>query len=234
MVTDTAVNTPPLAEGARARAALYSFLSVHFTTLPDAPFVERLRGSEVAAMLSALAADDGAGPDIVTGAGQMSAFLEATRDETPEQLAQKLGVERTRLYRGITPSYGPPPPYEMVWSRTAQDVKLLQALAKLYRQLGLAPSTDVIERLDYIGVELDCMRELALREAAAWEAGTPDAAHDARAAQQAFLDEHLAGWVPAYVERALEQARTEFYKGHLLMLRGFIASEQQSLAQPIG
>lgn len=234
MVTDTALNPPSLAEGARARAAMYSFLSGHFTTLPDVLFVERLRGPQVAAMLSALAADDGAGPDITGGAAQMSSFLDATRAEAPAQLAEKLGIERTRLYRGITPTYGPPPPYEMVWSRTAQDVKLLQALARQYRQLGLAPSADVIERLDYIGVELDCMRELALREAAAWEAGTPDVAHEVRAAQQAFLDEHLAGWVPSYVEKGLEHATTEFYQGHLLMLRGFIASEQQGLAQPLG
>lgn len=96
--------------------------------------------------------------------------------------------------------------------------------------MGLTPSPDATERLDYIGVELDFMRELALREAAAWESDTPEPAAKLLEAQHAFMTEHLGEWPSAFVEKALEWVKTDFYKSHLLMLRGFIASERQELA----
>ncbi len=227
---DAALNPQELASSARARAAFYSFLSVHFTTLPDPAFVERMRNGDVTLMLEALVNDEAAEADIVTGASLMRDYLNQTRGVETAELSQALGVDRTRLYRGVSPTYGPPPPYEMVWSKMWQDISLLQTLARTYREMGLAPSPDAAERLDYIGVELDFMRELALREAAAWESDTPATAAKLLEAQHAFMTEHLGGWPSAFVEKALEWAKTDFYKGHLLMLRGFVTSEQQELA----
>jgi TorA maturation chaperone TorD len=181
-------------------------------------------------MLEALVNDESAGADIVTGASLMRGFLDKSRNDDPLQLAENLGVDRTRLYRGVSPTYGPPPPYEMVWSTTWQEISLLQTLAGIYREMGMTPAPEAHERLDYIGVELDFMRELALREATAWESDPPAAAAKLLESQQAFMTEHLAGWPAAFVEKALEWVKTDFYKGHLLMLRGFIASEQQELA----
>ncbi len=229
--SDGALNPQELASSARARAAFYSFLSVHFTTLPDVAFVERMRNRDVTVMLEALVNDAGADADIAAGASLMQSYLNQTHGDDLAKLAESLGVDRTRLYRGVSRTYGPPPPYEMVWSKTWQDVGLLETLAGIYREAGLAPSPEVQERLDYIGVELDFMRELALREAATWEADTtPTAAAKLIETQHAFMAEHLAEWPGAFVENALEWAKTDFYKGHLLMLRGFIASEQQELA----
>lgn len=230
MTDDPALNPQEMASIARARAAFYSFLNVHFTTLPDVAFVERIRSGEIASMLEALVNDESAGIDIATGASLMRAYLDKTRSDDQSQLAENLGVDRTRLYRGVSPRYGPPPPYEMVWSKTWQDVRLLEMLAGIYRETGLAPSPDVKERSDYIGVELDYMRELALREAAAWEAEASESATKLLESQQAFMNEHLGEWVRGFIEKALEWVKTDFYKGHLFMLRGFIASEQQELA----
>lgn len=230
MADDAALNSQELAGIARARAAFCTFLSIHFTTLPDAAFVERMHDGAVTLMLEALVNDAAADADIATGASLMQAYLNQKRGEDLPQVAESLGVDRTRLYRGISPTYGPPPPYEMVWSKTWQDVGLLETLAGIYREAGLAPSPEVRERLDYVGVELDFMRELALREAVAWESNAPTTAAKLLETQHAFMAEHLGEWSPLFVEKALEWVETDFYKGHLLMLRGFITSEQQELA----
>jgi TorA maturation chaperone TorD len=227
---------PALAHSARARAAFCTFLNSHFTTLPDEAFVEQMRGSACSAMLAALVADSSVEDNLAAGADLMAAYLRATSAEPPAELARILGVDRTRLYRGITPDYGPPPPYELVWSKTYRDVTLLQILTRQYREQGLALSLEATERPDYIGVELEFFRALVVREAEGWEAGTPEGANAAlaaREAQRTFLDGHLAAWARLYVDQVLSQARTDFYQGHLLMLQGFLSSEQQSLALPV-
>jgi putative dimethyl sulfoxide reductase chaperone len=233
MANDAELNPQELANIARTRAAFNSFLSVHFTTLPDAAFVERMRHGDLTAMLEALVNDESVEGDIATGASLMRAHLEKARHKDAPDAAQTLGVDRTRLYRGLSPMYGPPPPYEMVWSKTGQDVGLLVSLAGTYREMGMSPSPDMIERMDYIGVELDFMRELALREATAWESTSPESAQKLLEAQHTFMNEHLRDWVPLFVDDALKRAETDFYRGHMLMLRGFIASEQEELASLI-
>jgi putative dimethyl sulfoxide reductase chaperone len=220
-----------LAGVARARAAFYAFLNLHFTTLPDEKFVRRLRNGEFNNVLETLQNDASGGEDILNGAALMSAYLEKMQAANNAQLVQDLGVDRTRLYRGVAKGYGPPPPYEMVWMREAQDFSILQVVAGAYRQVGLEPSPEVKERLDYISVEMDFIRELALREAAAWERGDATTARSLLATQEAFMRQHLGSWAPDFIEKGLEHAKTDFYRGHLYMLRGFINNDRQDLAE---
>jgi TorA maturation chaperone TorD len=152
----------------------------------------------------------------------MENFLKETQAEAPDRLSEKLGVDRTRLYRGLSPNYGPPPPYEMVWSKTWQDVRLLSVLAATYRENDLQPSEDVHERQDYLGVELDFIHILAEREAAAWEAGSTGRAQSLLETQKTFFKEHLQPWVNFFIKSAFEYVKTDFYQGHLLMMRGFM------------
>lgn len=230
MTNDAELNPQELANIARTRAAFNSFLSVHFTTLPDVAFVERMRHGDLTAMLEALVKDEAVEGDIVTGATLMRDYLNKTRNDDAAELSQTLGVDRTRLYRGLSPTYGPPPPYEMVWSKTKADVSLLVELAGTYREMGMSPSPEIVERMDYIGVELDFMRELALREAAEWESNLPESARKLLEVQNTFMNAHLKDWVPLFVDEVLKRAETDFYRGHMLMLRGFITSEQAELA----
>jgi TorA maturation chaperone TorD len=41
------------------------------------------------------------------------------------------------------------------------------------------------------------------------------------------MSQHLGNWAPAFIKKALEYAKTEFYEGRLLMLRGFFANEKR-------
>jgi len=68
-----------------------------------------------------------------------------------------------------------------------------------------------------------------VREMEAWQASQPAEAKLAMEQQLSFVRDHVGMWVPAFVEAAYPQAQTDFYRGHLTMLRGFLAAEQQRL-----
>jgi TorA maturation chaperone TorD len=225
----TTFDTRELGDIAQARAAICSFLNIPLITLPDATFVERMRNGDVNSLLEIL--DQSADADVAMGASLMSAHIDKTRSEDPLLLAETLGVDRTRLYRGVSPSYGPPPPYETVWTRSHQGKgeSVLPALVELYIQMDLAPSAQANDRVDYVGVEMDFLCELALREAAAWQSNTPEVAMEMLQNQQAFIGQHLGEWVPFFVKEALQWVQTDFFRGHLLLLRGFVGSEEGNL-----
>ena len=220
-----------LAEAGRARASFIAFLNMHFNRLPDAAFVEQVRGAEFTGALDSLATSSDVEPEVATGARLMLEHIRAKAALDLSQASDDLGVDRTRLYRGVSPSYGPPPPYEAVWRKDMRSVpEFLQELAGTYRQAAVGLASDAGERLDYIGVQLDFVRLLAEREAAAWEGG--DEAEAARQLQSelAFFKSHLANWTGYFIEAALKRAETDFYRGHLQMVRGFIHSETERLA----
>jgi putative dimethyl sulfoxide reductase chaperone len=226
-MNETRMDMKEYAEIARTRAALCSFLTIHFNVLPDEKFIKQMRRKEIVSMLKILPKDTSINEDLAAGAALMENFIEETHDDKPTQLSEKLGVDRTRLYRGISPVYGPPPPYEMVWSKTWQDVALLQTLAGIYREKGLAPSSDMADRMDYLGLELEFLRALAQREITAWEAGKTETAYSNFEEQKKFFQEHMQQWVPDFIQKALEYVKTDFYRGHLLMLRGFVAEQAE-------
>ena len=229
MIKFPGVSLQELTGAAQARIAFYSFLNLHFSTLVDAAFVTRLRNGELNAVLEALTQDETEDEDIRAGASLMLEYLENSRYVSLAKLTEELGVDRTRLYRGAAKGYGPPPPNEMVWSKDTGDFGVLQTIARFYREAGMQPSTEVKERLDYISVELDFMRELAQKEMLAWQSGDMMEATDLLEKQRQFMRDHVAAWVPDYIEEAFKHVNTDFYRGHLLMLRGFIQGETQRL-----
>lgn len=229
MIKDQELSLIELAALAEERAVYTAFLSLHFVTLVDLPFVTRLRGGELNSALTDLIENETGNADIRAGARLMQEYLENTRDLDLPLLTEQLGVDRTRLYRGVAKGYGPPPPFEMVWSNKIKDYGALQIIASAYREVGLEPSPDMKERLDYISVEIDFLHELAVREAEAWKSVDIDRAVQLLVLQRDFLATHLGDWAPDFIEKALEFAETDFYRGHLIMLRGFLQSESQRL-----
>ena len=223
------LNIQELAEIARARAALFAFLNMHFMNLPDQNFVNHIRSDNFRSALEDLQSDADES-NLKTGAGLMLNHVRASSELNVNDLSNELGVDRTRLYRGISPSYGPPPPYEAVWTKKSPSVTaVLQAIAGIYKEDGMAISPDAKDRLDYVGVELDYLYQLATREAASWDLGDEEKARQLLDRQNIFLHEHLGDWLPAFVDKALPMAQTDFYRGHLIMLRGLVAEEQERL-----
>jgi TorA maturation chaperone TorD len=229
-MNETFSTAQELAEIARARASMFAFLNIHFNNLPDQAFVKHVRSDNFSSALKDLHGDEILGTDMTTGAGLMQSYLLSTADMDVTELSNALGIDRTRLYRGISPSYGPPPPYEAVWSKAERTVTaVLQTVTGIYQTDGMAISPEAKERLDYIGVELDYLYLLATREADAWNAGEEEKASGLLNRQDMFLREHVGQWVILFVEKALTMTQTDFYRGHLMMLRGLIADEQERM-----
>jgi len=227
------VQTPDnleMAEISQTRSLSYSLVILPFTALPDPGFAETVLDNGFISILERLTQTMELPEDISSGARLMLEYLRAWPVSEISGLSEALGVERTRLYRGVAPGYGPPPPFEAVWTTRNDTVtKILQSLAEVYRRSGMALTAELRERPDSISVELEFQRQLVLREEEFWRKHASKKARECIRQQLAFLTEHLAAWVPRFIEEALLQAQTGFYRGHLTMLRGFLADEQDYL-----
>ncbi len=229
MTTDMNLNPSSIATVAKTRAGLYSFIALHFNHVVNAEFVDNIRDARFSDMLHAIADGRDSEDPLTIGAVLMAVFVEKTRGDDRQSVADRLGVERTRLYRGLSPNHGPTPPYEALWTGRAENPVFLHGLAQCYQQAGVELVSKCHERLDYLGVELDFMRLLAEREAAAWEAKNEEVAASLYMMQKTFFDEHLSGWTVRFVEKALESAKSDFYRAHLHMLEGLLETEKQIL-----
>lgn len=212
---------------AASRGQSYSLLAWFFLETPDAPFLERMRGAEVGTYLASLAADRGFDPSILAGLAEIREWLAARAHQPLEQLRQELAVQGARLFKGIAPGYGPPPPYEAVHRRPGAgvDADTLLSLREFYREAGadLAPISD--ERSDHLGMELDFMRFLCAEESRLWESEDAWAAIRYRGIQRRFLAEHLLTWIPGYCQRILGEPGVVFFHGVARALSGFLAEE---------
>jgi len=106
---------------------------------------------------------------------------------------------------------------------------VLQEIARIYMESGFALRADVRERIDYIGIQLNYLERLVMREIAAREAGDKEEIQMALDHEREFIRDHLGKWVPGFVSSALAYAQTNFYRGHLHMLKGFIEQEKEML-----
>jgi TorA maturation chaperone TorD len=214
---------------AKARASFYAFLGLHFLELPDQSFAGVLRSEEFLTVLDELALGKDVRLEIAEGASLMQAYLDDTKALDVAELAQRLGLDRTRLYRGASPHGGPTPPYEALWIREGGECPVLQEIAGIYARGGFALKADVHERLDYIGIQMNFMERLVTNEVSALEVEDREMIQTLKAQQRDFLWNHLGRWAPSFVLSALDHAQTDFYRGHLHMLKGFLEQEQETL-----
>ena len=213
----------------RARASFYAFLGLHFLELPDPSFISVLRSKEFGTTLKELTLGKDVHPEIAEGASLMQAYLDGAKALDAAELAQRLGVDRTRLYRGVSPHAGPTPPYEALWITEGREGSVLQELAGIYARAGFALKTDVHERLDYIGIQMNYMERLVMNEIAGLEAGDGQLVCVTQDCEREFLWNHLGRWAPKFALSALGHAETDFYRGHLHMLKGFLEQEKETL-----
>jgi putative dimethyl sulfoxide reductase chaperone len=222
-----------LATLAQTRSSFYEFLCIPFLNLPDANFIQQLRDSSIWSVSDKLTVDLDVHPDIAEGWNRMHKFLEESRCLPIEELTQAIGVDRTRLYRGVSANFGPPPPYEALWTgEGADEISILSGVMAVYRDAGLAPGPELNERVDYVGTELDYLRQMTYRETKAWETGHVKEAKKILHKEKLFV-KSMNEWFPRFLIKATEFAETEMYRGHMQMLKGFLAEEVKWLEELI-
>jgi putative dimethyl sulfoxide reductase chaperone len=214
-----------LAPFARGRSSFYAFINTHFMMLPDENFVQQMRQSGWVDAFMAFATDPEVHPELHEGWTRILGFLDETKNLPAGELSRILGIDRTRLYRGVSGTFGPPPPYEGVWVNGGQETeKVLGRLMAIYREAGLALGEEFKERADYIGTEMDYLRQMTLQEAEAWESGDIRKAMETVHREKLFA-ESLSEWFSRFTTEAWEFAQTDLYRGHLQMVKGFLADE---------
>jgi TorA maturation chaperone TorD len=208
---------------AEARASLYGFLAGLLNEAPNATLVRQLRAAGGDAFnLSPLAGPVEA--DVAQALSEIAQFVDATRAEREEAVQQQLAVDWTRLFRGVSPGYGPTPPYEGLFGDGTQThLEVMLAIQRIYLENGAALDDEVHNRADYLGLELAFLSLLAEREAEAWQRGAADEAFDLGARAGAFLADHPACWAPAYLQEAQAKAQTDFYRGLLRLTQALLA-----------
>jgi len=137
----------------------------------------------------------------------------------------ELTIDHARLFVG--PFALLAPPYGSVYlegeRRLMGDSTL--AAGECYHEVGLEVAAGFNGTPDHIAVELEFMHFLVVKELDALTGGYLDRAQNFRQKQQAFLERHLAAWVPDFSLSVEEQAQTQFYQSLAATTRIFIESD---------
>lgn len=154
----------------------------------------------------------------------IAAYFEAKGDGPIDDLLQELSIDWTRLFRGVSPGYGPPPPYEGVYREAdGVGVETIQAIERIYSKHGLVISDGRHDRSDYLGYELNFVEFLCEQIAKAIDTNDEEEAERYRNELDHFMADHLSTWVGDFCKQAVDQAKTPFYSAVLMMLNETIS-----------
>jgi TorA maturation chaperone TorD len=147
-----------------------------------------------------------------------------------ESLYGSLKREYLRLFIG--PGHLPAPPYESVHGQDVPELERGLVMGRStvdarrrYAEAGLQLSPDFTDLPDHIAVELEFMYFLCAKEAEAWQVLDGEAALQRRAAEHAFLSEHLGKWVPTFCQAVTQAAQEEFYRGLACLTQVWVEGE---------
>lgn len=210
---------------ARNRSGEFELLASLFNRSVDCGFIDRLREPGIR-FLQGGSQSEIISSDIKKGLSEIAGFIQGIAGKRDEEVEQVLAVDWTRLFRGVSPQYGPPPPFEGLYVQGgANSQEVLQSVSGFYRKNGFFPNPTFHNRPDYMGMELDFMGLLIEREADALDLGDRNEALGHFRAVRSFLSEHLGVWCGDFCDRALPYARTGFYRGVLHLTKGVVKKE---------
>ena len=229
---------------AAARATIYRFLSLAASD-PRASRWEELKNPDLQELAAAAAA--------FLGEEFQSTFL-APGELDPRRLnlahlLEGIGESREQRVQEYDRVFGlvlsrECPPYETEYCLQTFSVYRSQVLgdvAGYYGAFGLEPSREDPERQDHIALQLEFMVWIINREIDAMEANQQERATICREAQEAFVRDHLAWWVPAFAfalrkkadglrdEGGIQEPAQSFQGALGVALAAFIACERAEL-----
>lgn len=172
--------------------------------------------------------------ELETGFGYLvsDAFEDATHlkrsyfdNSTPCQLE----VDYAGLFVG--PFLVPAPPYGSVY---LEEKRQLMGESTIdvrhhYLSLGLDLSPDFKEAPDHICAELEFMHVLISQGIEAIDAAEYAQLSESVRHQRIFLEKHLGAWMPAFTDKVIEHARTDYYRHLAAVTRIFVAEDMDGL-----
>jgi len=223
---------------AEARSRVYELIASVCNTLPNTDFVTMLMKLDVHSLFTSATGDYAASEqqqkEMEQGIQEIEVLRKQAGEVNRDELITRLGVDRTRLYRGLKRGYGPPPPYESVYqdSHTVMAGSALQ-VKKAYSDRGYLPPPIGNEPPDYVGIELDFLRFLCSAEAAAWRSRDKNKAQEYMNTEYDFINNHVVSWIPRFYDEVLTHAREDFYRGIARLTTTYIILEAERLGSLI-
>lgn len=167
------------------------------------------------------------------GISLMLKYLAEVKDDPRTELAvdfARLFIVRTAKSRGV------PYPFESVYT-SSEHIMMDDArddVLAFYRQEGFQKRDSWNLAEDHIALELEFEQMLCERTIDALQKGEGGQVEALLERQHSFLKRHLAVWIDPFVEAMGETARTDFYQGLALFLKGFLEEENNFLEDWVG
>ena len=159
-----------------------------------------------------------------TAAGLQAARAAGTFDDA----AQDIRVDYAGLFANA--SHAPVHPYESAY--LSADRLLMQdqrdQVVAAYLQESFAVDEELHLPEDHAGIECAFMARLCQREAASEDQAS------LRAAERAFVEDHVLAWIPQLCADMRERANTDFYRDFADVLERFVRAEALFLAEEGG
>ncbi len=202
------------------RSKIYMLLSHFFLERPEEGLLEKLKGKDFILYIKKIS--DYGEKGFKEPFKYIESFIKRIEDLPDEKILEELQVDFTKLTRGIKKGYGPPPPYESMWR--GENVLMGEWTQRVLRfyykaQIGMDLKNNPP---DHIGIELKFMSLLCYREKEKWENEDVPSAFEVLKMEKDFIEEHLLAWSPFYLERMLEEAETDFYRGIAVFTKNFL------------
>ncbi|MFH1652375.1 MAG: molecular chaperone TorD family protein [Chloroflexota bacterium] len=205
-----------MAELALRRADLYGLLSGVFSSPPSPELLAAVKSGDMEDLARALE---------LPGVPELFRTYRERLAGSPEEAAlEELAIDWTRLVRPIGQIK---PPYEGLYRSNPDSGETILQIKKAYRQSGMLPDESTGEPPDFLGIELDFMRRLCLREHECRKSGAGAAALFSE--EESFLREHLGEWVAVFCAGVGDYVTTDFYRAFLRLLEHFVAEELKFL-----
>jgi len=175
------------------------------------------------------------GRELLEGIGQIDSIedgeiqgLQRMRDSVRRnndrivEWADQLSLEFARLFIG--PVHPPAVPYASFYLSETRSLMTEETLdvRKRYLEAGLALKDLYRIPDDHIAMELEFLYYLTQEAIQSMEEGRDEEASKFLTMRNDFLKEHMALWLPGFVEKIIQSSNEDFYKGAAILLREFV------------
>lgn len=168
--------------------------------------------------------------DVQQGMALLQAWNQENKNGLSVEAFDAIRDDYTPLFIG--PGKVKAPPWESIYFTKERTLFQEETLfvREWYRRYGLESVKLYHEPDDHIGLELAFISHLAGLAVRAYEEDDPKFA-ELLEAQKTFLSEHTLKWVAGWTSLVLEHARTDFFKGVAMVVRGVMKELQVKLVE---
>lgn len=225
-----------------ARECVYRFLAMALSSPyePGWPSILNRDDQRLAREAAALLRDEADFPADFLSFGELppdSLDLDSLLDAL-NQPVEQLQAEYDRVFGLVIPKECPP--YETEYHPSSQAFQRAQQMADIagfYRAFGLEPSGANLGRPDHVTLEFEFMAFILMKKRLAStteDGGDAPSEHHlvCEQAEQSFVKDHLAWWVPAFATGLLRKSGGGYYHALARTLAALIPAERHRLNLP--